>query len=216
MSKELSPDDSRLYKELARSYDWAVDAVVSAVQEDHTRQMENARKTGGNVSFRNDRIIHGDLQERAAQSIYLAHDDAVRAINAEIDKQLKAIAEPPTDEEARYIPTVAARDDMTRLEVEAGLMRYKGHAAQHTIRASAIRSGLKDYSAKSSYEARVDMLHALRASVDREIEYLSIIGGDSSKQKIVKANFMLLLENGGREPSIEELNAILGGTPGEE
>lgn len=201
----LAPADSKLMKEIIDGFDYAVDAVDRAVQADHNRQMENARKTGGNVSFKNDRIIHGDLMEQAQQSVSIARDDALKVIGKARNEARSILTDAPTDEEARYIVAVQGRDDMTREEVEAALARYKGHSAQHAIRAAAKRSGLKDIGITTEAERRIEMLDALNDRIGRDFNYYAIVGSDrKAKPAVIKANYELMFKSMSAEPSLEE------------
>lgn len=209
----MNGNDTKLLNEITLNYNWASDAIDTALQDDHDRQAREAQRRGGSVTFRNDRIMAADLQERAMQSVDIARDDALKAVDKALDEARNAITDAPTDDEARYIVAVAGRDDMTRDEIAAALSRYKGHAAQHAIRAAAKRSGLKGIGITTEAERRLDALNAIRNAVEKDFAYYSILGSDHAKRGVIKVNYEFLLENGGDEPSVAKWGKLVFGDP---
>lgn len=203
-------NNDSLFNEIAANFDNAAAAVVKGLRNDHDRLAQDASRKGDTVSFFNDRIVNADIKDDVTNYVNAYRRESLEAIERERAKALQAVTDAPTTEEANYIVSLQGRSDMTRAEVDAALTRYKGHAAQHAIRAAAKRSGLDDVPLMTEAECRVEMLNRLSNAVSDAFSFNGIIGGDDARHTAMKNSIKGIIENGGKPMSAaEQIKAML-------
>ena len=187
---------------VAAAYDEAVAAYERGLQRDTARKVSNARP--GETIRMSDRIEDADISNDVSASIGAAREKAMKAITRGMERTQKKLTDAPDSDATNYIVSISQRDDMTADEIEAALSRYKGHAAQHAIRAAAKRSGVKQYAGPTDAEREMEAYRTLAGKVG---EYFSpyAISGPSFKNSLARQTF-INIGNDVMPGSLEELN----------
>ena len=193
---------------VAEAYDEAVAAVTRGLERDTARKVSNARP--GDTVRMSDRIEDEGISNSVSADIAAAREKAMREITRGLDRAQKKLTDAPTTEAANYIVAISQRDDMTADEIAAALDRYKGHAAQHAIRAAAKRSGVTQYVGLTDAEREVDAYRSLAGAVGEYFSLYQITSGAGVRNALTRQNF-ITIGKGGDPASVKELNAIFGG-----
>ena len=143
-------------------------AILKDTREEYKRlqerdRMEQARNGAEVIDTR--RFIYSENEQEARGIVGRAADRALGIIDKEIEEAGGMLVDAPSTEAANYITAIAARDNLTADEVNAGLARYKDHASQKAIRAAAARSGLRDLAGMTDAEVYLSDLRSLRSDV---------------------------------------------------
>ena len=128
-------------------------------------RMEQARAGAERIDSK--RFAFKEIEQEAIGIVRDAGAKALSIIDAELEKAGGALVEAPSAEAANYVLTIAARDNMTADEVQAGLSKYHDHASQKAIKAAAVRSGLHQFGGLTEAETYVADLRNLRDDVGR-------------------------------------------------
>lgn len=168
-------------------YDYACERCDEAMLYDRHEQGEKA-KAGETVTFGKG-FKNSHYREAAEQSLSIARDDALKKIDKALDDAEHVLTEPPTDDESRYIMSISQRSDMTENEVGAALDRYKGHAAQHAIRAAAKRSDLVTFGGETQTERDIEALLQMRKIVDKSFRLDRICNADTAVRNVDRNQF---------------------------
>ena len=201
-------DVATVAEHVAEAYDEAVAACERGLQQDTARKVGNA-KPGETIRL-NDRIEDAEISATVSAAIGQAREKAMDAITRGLDRAQKKLTDAPTAEAANYIVAISQRDDMTADEIAAALDRYKGHAAQHAIRAAAKRSGVTQYVGQTDAEREVEAYRALAGAVGQYFTIFAIEGGAGVRNKLTRETF-LTIGRGADPSSVDTMNEIFGG-----
>ena len=155
--------------------------------------------------------------EQAATARVYAHMHAALDKIAEQKEAVKdRLTEPPSYEAAAYAAAIAARNDMTREEITAGLDHYKDHLTQRAIFAAAKRSGLIDTIGKTEAEQYGEDLDYMAEQVQRFICPLNIsqAAGTEGRQ-IIERSVLEGIAQPNADAASLFMNMIENGTNGE-
>ena len=201
-------DVATVAEHVAEAYDEAVAACERGLQQDTVRKVGRA-KPGETIRL-NDRIEDAEISATVSAAIGAAREKAMNEITRGLERAQKKLTDAPTAEAANYILSISQRDDMTEDEIAAALDRYKGHAAQHAIRAAAKRSGVQRYVGKTDAEREVEAYRALAGVVGEYFSIYQIEGGAGVRNLLTRETF-LTIGKGADPSSVDTMNEIFGG-----